>query len=456
MSMRHVFLAAFLSVLATGLSADDFSGALARAYASNPDLGIARSQMSATDEGVALALAARRPSAVAFAMGGRAVFKEWPYSPTDKPSALREFHYKQTNTGINMSQPLYSGGGLDAQLEGSEAKVLATRATLQQSEQQVLLAAAAAYLDLWLAERNLAIQQENEKDLTLQMEVSRRQFQRQDITVADLGQTETRLAQATANRVQSENALADAKANYRVVIGVEPVQTAGLPNLKQTLPVLDEALSRALNANPSIAAAVHGKSAAVHNIELQKAGWKPSVSLDYLKFSARGAAAGIPRLDQQSLLFKLNLPIYQGGAVGALIRTAREQADKAETGIEETRRNIVQATANAWYLLQALDDAVASYRLQITAAELALKGVDLAASHGTRTVLDRLNARMELENARLSMAQAEHDRILAHLQLLAAMGELNAQQLGLQVLQHDPRPHYERAKSRWSDRDWPR
>ena len=64
-------------------------------------------------------------------------------------------------------------------------------------------------------------------------------------------------------------------------------------------------------------------------VELQKAGWKPSVSLDYLKFSSRGTAAGIPRLDQQSLLLKLNLPIYQGGAVGARVRTAREQAGKA-------------------------------------------------------------------------------------------------------------------------------
>ena len=454
--MGRVLLAAILAFLSAELSAEDFAGALARAYTSNPDLGISRSKMSATDHGVSLALAARRPSAVAFVMRGRAVYKQWPYAPVDDPSALREFHYQQSNSGVNISQPLYAGGGLDAQLEGADAQVLAMRATLQQSEQQVLLAAAAAYLDLWLAERKLAIQRDNEKDLTLQREVSQRQFQRKDITMADLGQSETRLAQAISNRVQRESALADARANYLLLIGVEPGQLAGLPVLQQAVPELEEALSRALDNNPSIAAALQGNSAAVHNIELQKAGWKPSVSLDYLKFSSRGTAAGIPRLDQQSLLLKLNLPIYQGGAVGARVRTAREQAGKAEIGIEETRRSVVQSTANAWYSLQALNDAVASFHVQISAAELALKGVDLAASHGTRTVLDKLNARMELENARLSLEQAEHDRILSHLQLLAAMGELNAQELGLPVQPHQLLPHSEQSTSRWSDWDWPR
>ena len=52
--------------------------------------------------------------------------------------------------------------------------------------------------------------------------------------------------------------------------------------------------------------------------------------------------------------------------------------------------------------------------------------------------------------------QAEHDRILAYLQLLAAMGELNARTLGLAVEQHDPQPHYEQTKARWSDWDWGR
>lgn len=455
-SPTHWILAAALLIFAPFAPADDFAGALARAYGSNPDLAIARSQLSATDQGVALAQAARRPAISAFAFRGRAVFNQWPYSQIAKPSALREFHYKQSNLGINITQPVYSGGALDAQRAGAEAQVLATRAALQQTEQQVLLAAASAYLDLWLAERKLAILQQNEKDLNRQLQASRRQFERKDITVTDLGQTETRLAQAVSERLQGENTVADARMTYRVVIGVEPGPLAGLPALNLTPPNLDEALARAGNANPSIHSAVQSKNAALEGIEIQKAGWKPTVSLDFLRLSSRGAAAGTPRLDQQSLLLNLGVPIYQGGAVGAKIRTAREQAGKAETAVEESRRSIVQATGNAWYQLQAATEAVDSYRVQVASAELALKGVDLAAAHGTRTVLDTLNARMELENARLSLEQAEHDRILAYLQLLAAMGELNARTLGLAVEYHDPQPHYEQTKARWSDWDWGR
>jgi hypothetical protein len=77
------------------LGADgNFQTALTQAYIHNFNLHIARSQLSATDEKVALA--ARRLTASAVAMGGKAVFNEWPYSSRAAPDPKEVFRYDQT------------------------------------------------------------------------------------------------------------------------------------------------------------------------------------------------------------------------------------------------------------------------------------------------------------------------------------------------------------------------
>lgn len=441
-------------LLAASAYADDFTEALARAYNYNPNIRIARAQLSATDQGVALALAARRPNISASISGGKAMSDIWDYSAKSNPSAEKKYHYTQNNYAIAASQPLYRGGGLDAQIEGAEAQVLATRANLQNTEQEVLLSAATVYLDHWLAQRNLVTQRENKNQLTQNVEINRQIFQRSNITVTDLSQTENRLAQAYSDYAQAENAVANAKINYQVVIGAEPDELAGLPDLKQYLPSLDMALSEALDANPAIKAAHYSKEAAEATIAAKEAANKPSLDLTYQHLKSKGSTYDLSLLDQDKAQVQLNVPIYQGGAVGANIRAAREQSFLAGTTIEKTRREIIQSTANAWHLTQSAANAVDNYRIQVASAELALKGVKIEMAHGKRAVIDTLNALQELINARLSLSQAERDYILTELQLLSAQGKLTASQMGLPTEEYDVLPHYEQTKARWLDQDW--
>ena len=70
---------------------------------------------------------------------------------------------------------------------------------------------------------------------------------------------------------------------------------------------------------------------------------------------------------------------------------------------------------------------------QVNAAEIALNGVREEARVGQRTTLDVLNAQQELVNARVALVTAQHDRVVASYTLLAAVGALSMQRLGLNV-----------------------
>ncbi len=71
---------------------------------------------------------------------------------------------------------------------------------------------------------------------------------------------------------------------------------------------------------------------------------------------------------------------------------------------------------------------------------------------GTRTVLDVLNAEQELLNSQVSLVTARRDAYVAGFNLLNAMGQAEARDLGLDGGPlYDPLGNYRRVANDWSD-----
>ena len=83
-------------------------------------------------------------------------------------------------------------------------------------------------------------------------------------------------------------------------------------------------------------------------------------------------------------------------------------------------------------------------------AEAALNGVREEARLGQRTTLDVLNAQQELVSARIALVQAQRDRLVNSYGVLAAVGRLSPQVLGLQVQTYDPGVHYHQVRDAWT------
>ncbi len=68
---------------------------------------------------------------------------------------------------------------------------------------------------------------------------------------------------------------------------------------------------------------------------------------------------------------------------------------------------------------------------------------------GSRTVLDVLNQEQELLNGRVFLVRAQHDEMVAAFNVLAATGQLTAQQLALPTQYYDPQANYEKTRNKW-------
>ncbi len=112
---------------------------LSQAYCTTRNCWSSAQRLRETDEGVPRALSGWRPTVqLRGYAGGSAVFDsiDTAHSPERRVPQSAD---------LALSQPLYTGGRVGAQVAQAEALVQAQRATLQASEASVLLAAATAY-----------------------------------------------------------------------------------------------------------------------------------------------------------------------------------------------------------------------------------------------------------------------------------------------------------------------
>ena len=146
------------------------------------------------------------------------------------------------------------------------------------------------------------------------------------------------------------------------------------------------------------------------------------------------------------------VPIFQGGLPAARIRQAQAQEGQVLEQVVGTERAVVQAARAAFATYDAAQKAIQSETVAVQANQLALEGARAEQSVGTRTVIEVLNAEQELLQSQVALVTAKRDAYVAGFQLLNAMGQAEAQDLGLEGGPlYDPLGNYRRVANNWND-----
>lgn len=441
-----VVLASALGVASPSVTwAQSLEDALAAAYASNPTLQARRAQLRAVDQGVPLAKSGWRPRI--------SVNGETGWQRTNRDLGTGSFDSittRPSSVTVSITQPVFTGFRTFAQVDQAENNVLAERANLVSVEQQILLDAATAYLNVVRDRAVVELNKNNEDVLGRQLEATQDRFRVGEITRTDVAQSEARLSGAHADTANAEASLESSTANFFRVVGLQPDDLTS-PDAVPTLPVsLDEALERALASNPSIQAAEYNWRAAQDEIRNQRGRLLPEVSVNGSYFYGWNQG-NLENSEQETLAATLNVtvPIYQGGGVYAQLRQAKHSAGQARLQLDEARTQVRERTQQAWEQIVATRASIQSLEAQIQAAEIALEGVQREAQVGARTVLDVLDAEQELLNARVNLVRAQRDELVAGYTLLSSIGGLTAASLDLPVSLYDPVANYENTRGQW-------
>jgi outer membrane protein len=430
--------------------AQTMDAALARAYSANPTLNAQRAAVRATNENVPQALSGYRPRITASAdIGASITESDIPFNAQGggSPHSRSVSRLNPRGAGIQIDQNIFDSGKTRSSVSQAESQVLAARATLRNTEQNVLLDAATSYMNVLRDTAILNLNRNNVEVLEEQLRQTRDRFQVGEVTRTDVAQAEARLSSAQSQAILAESNLKTSIARYRQNIGAEPKQLAPGRPVENLLPKsLPAALSAALQGHPAIIAALHGVDAAELQVKVTEADLYPTVGVRGLLTQRYDSQFFGDNRTSASAVATLTIPIYEGGQVYSRTRQAKETAGQRRIEVDTSRDTVRAAVVSAWGSHEAAKAQITSAQAQVQAAETALAGVREEAKVGQRTTLDVLNAQQELVSARSSLVVAQRDRVVASYAVLSAIGKLSAETLKLRAERYDARKHYDQVK----------
>ncbi len=448
--MRRKLIAGSLTafLLATPAAADTLREALVAAYRTNPTLTGQRETLRASDAGVAIARAAGRPQISATVGLNRDLTRSGVLDVGGKGPSV--------SGGLDLSYPLFNGGSVRNSVRAAETRVEAGRATLRAVEGDVFTLAVAAYMDVIRDRSIVELNQNNVRVLDTNLEATSDRFEIGDLTRTDVAQSEARLQLGRSQLASAQGRLLSSEATYRQVIGRAPDALAPPPPLPPLPTTAEEAVRIALANNPDLLASTRFATAAGYDVRVARASRLPTlsgvVSGTYVN-DLGGGNGGFPTAGTQtSAGLNARIPLFQGGLPAARTRQAQALEGQLLEQVIGTERAVVATTRSAFATHDAAQKAIQSNAVAVQANELALEGARAEQSVGTRTVLDVLNAEQELLNAQVALVTAKRDAYVAGFQLLNAMGQAEAQDLGLDGGPlYDPLGNYRRVANNWSD-----
>ena len=446
-------LAAFAAAaVATPVHADDLQGALAAAYATNPDLAAARDTQRATDEGVPIARAPGLPS-----LSGTATYTEFlKQGPNNFLAPKRVFSADPT-----LSVPIFSGGAVKNSLAAAKIRVEAGQAGLRGTEAGVFSQVVAAYMDVIRDEATVGLNRNNVQVLEVNLKATSDRFEIGDVTRTDVAQSNSRLALARADLRSAEAALVASRERYVQIVGRVPVDLQPPPPLAGLPASPEEAVQTALDDNPDLAAAHQRAKAAGFDAKAAGAGRFPTVSLytsgDYSTYfgSLGGGAGGTGFAQSQTTAqagVRATIPLFQGGLPAARQRQAQANASAAQEQEISAERQVIANVRSAFTQWRAANDVITLNQTAVDAAALSLEGVRAENTVGNRTILNILDAEQELLRAQVGLVAARRNAYVAAFNLLAAMGRAQAADLGFDpATLYDPEVNYRRVRGRVFD-----
>jgi outer membrane protein len=447
--LRKLIGGSVIAALMAGTAlADTLRDALVSAYRTNPTLTGQREVLRGTDATVAIARAAGRPQVSGVVGVNRDLTRSGILETGGKGVTL--------SVGADLSYPLFNGGSVKNSVKAAQTRVEAGRATLRAVEGDVFTLAVTAYMDVIRDRAIVELNQNNVRVLTTNLEATRDRFQIGDLTRTDVAQSEARLQLGRSQLAIAQGQRTASEATYRQVIGHAPGQLAPPPPLPPLPATEDEAVRIALASNPDLLSVQRQAVAAGYDVRVARAGRLPTLSgvlsETYLN-QVTGSTLGFPRTGSQTTVgVNANVPIFQGGLPAARIRQSQALEGQQLERLVATERAVVQQTRAAFATYDAAQKAIQANTVAVQANELALEGTRAEQSVGTRTVLDVLNAEQELLNSQVLLVTAKHDAYVAGFELLNAMGQAEAEDLGLDGGPlYDPLGNYRRVAGNWND-----
>jgi outer membrane protein len=311
-----------------------------------------------------------------------------------------------------------------SELSRTKAEMASADAGEIEQRYRTALETEASYYDVLTNQELVRVSREREARAREGLDVARARVSSGAAVPTDSLQLVLELIRSQVEVLRQDNALRRAQLELGRRVGAAgpvdgvPADTMPAPDLPLTLP---EALRMALDQGPQYRAARANESAAEAVLKSQRGDYLPTLSVGALhqRYDTQlfpGAA------NVSSLTFSISLPIWDDGLREVEITRARVNRDVARAVRDDLGRVVRRDVTDAYDVYQTSRAAVELARVGVTVAGETYRMQELRYRSGASTILDLLDAQVNLAQAEAGLVQARYATRLALAGLEAILG----------------------------------
>ncbi len=339
----------------------------------------------------------------------------------------------------NAHQILFAGGQHVAEYHRAGALEALARAKQEVAARGLVVTVTQAYYGLVVAERKYANVQRSAAEAQRFLNVSQQLERGGEVAHSDVIKAEIQFEQQQQSLEEAKLAMSKARLDLAVLIFPNFYQDYTVVDdlrLPEPLPTFDEVMSLGTRNNPDLRAAESALRAANSDVTIARAGYFPTISLDYWygldanvfaeysRFTSTGPNGEIVREHVPNLGYSaaatLQLPIWNWGATRSKVRQATFRRQQARLELSFAQRELL---ANLRSFYNEAETARAAMERLGRVADLAadsLRLTNLRYQAGEATVLEVVDAQNTLTHARNAFddGQARFRIAIANLQTL--------------------------------------
>ncbi len=430
--MKKIFLTLLLILFfSINVNALTLSDALKETYKNNTELNAERENINVSNEDINISKSSYLPSFTI--IGSKS--KEDTNKLTDRGGEDSTITDVDPLTASIKLEHTLIDRGRSADLEKNQIGLDLAKAKLLKKEQIILYKAIEAYTGLILSNEKKLLNDKNVKLLERQVETDKVRLDRGQITISDLAQSESSLAGARAQFIESQNELLTSKLNYENIIG-SLFRTENLNKSRKAIVEIPKSVNSAIDLsklnNPDLIIAKLEFDQSEKDVEIAKSDLSPTATLSLERSYTNDLSSTNKEREKDILKATISWPFYTGGKNRATINKNQNLKNRKRLLLDNEIKTNEMKIATSWSNLEASKSLLDSVEAQVKAAKIANEGISAEYERGSgRSTLDVIQSNKSLLDARISLSNSERNYLLAQYNLLKSIGLLNSNYLKL-------------------------
>ena len=339
---------------------------------------------------------------------------------------------KNWAVSLEVSQLLYSGGGISASLKAQKYARESVKYALLSTIDQVVFDVRTRFYESLLAREQIKVEEQNVSYLSEQLKIAQDRFEANTISKFDVLRAEVELANAKPALIRARNNYRTAIDELYRVVGYQSqtshaydgTEISGELSYSPIQYALTNALSEAMTTRPELLQLDTVVKAYEAGVDVAKAGYYPNVSL-YGGYSVEKSPLSdqfSDSLDGWQVGIRSSWAIFDGRATRGKLIQARSQLRQAELDKRALTLSIEVDVRRAISALQEAGELAEAAGKVVMQAQEALRLAEVRYEVGAATQLELLQSRVALTEAETNLLSANYSYLVAVAQLSRATG----------------------------------